>query len=130
MGRMRYELGSFSLQELDDLVESLETLEGKEIPSSKKLFVDVTPGPTTMKDQIARLVRAELNKRAIRAGDVESVEEANDFDIEDDGEPLSGYEIVDMVPEEPVGSSSDSDPTPEVISDSGGPPEKVTEESE
>lgn len=76
-----------------------------------KEVVDQTPvsvpsgwsRPEPLADTIRRMVRAEVS-RAAAAEDMETFEEADDFDCEDDDDPLSQYEIPEGR-QEPVGGA-------------------------
>lgn len=48
--------------------------------------------PLTMQEQIQRFVREELSRRAAEAGE-ESFEDADDFEVGDDYDPRSPYEL-------------------------------------
>lgn len=47
----------------------------------------------SMFEHIRNLVRTELSRRAAETGELESFEEADDFDIGDDYDPTSPYEV-------------------------------------
>lgn len=98
----------YTKEELEALVVAVIDEEGREWGNPIPVSVDVTPRPLTIKEQIKRLLRVELAARA-EAQDAESFEEANDFEVEEeDGEPLSGYEVVDMVEEVPRPGGGDA----------------------
>lgn len=69
---------------------------GQEINNPKPAFLEVTPNPPTMQEQIQRILKFELAKQADAQG-METWEEANDFDVIDefDGIPESEYELMD-----------------------------------
>lgn len=83
--------------------------------------------PPTMEEMIQRQVRVELS-RAMDAQGFETFEEADDFEIDEDPDPLSGYEIVEMVrepgdgpdasPPGPPGPAPTGSPAPETPADS------------
>jgi len=80
------------------LLESIKACEilpdGREKNDPRVLFVDVTPRPLSVKEQIQRLLRVELSAQA-RAQGFETFEEADDFDVEEeDPEPKSPYEVM------------------------------------
>jgi hypothetical protein len=88
---------------------ALSTLALKKIPPSSEIF-DPRPmsvamrqsAPPTLKDEMRRFFRQEMATYALSQGK-ETEEEANDFELpEDDQDPLSGYEVIDMVNEAPV----------------------------
>lgn len=66
--------------------------------------------PPTLREQIQRYIHQEVSQAAYEQG-FETFEEANDLDVDYDGEELdfeSQYEVRDM-DEEPVQSSSEAD---------------------
>ena len=57
--------------------------------------------PETMDDRIKRIIREQISPMAQEMGE-ESLEESNDYDVEDDfesGVPKTMYEETEMVPE-------------------------------
>lgn len=89
-------------QTLKDLTSSMIDENFHEVPCPKPEEIVVSKRPPSLKEQIQRLVKTELSEQ-MRLQDMETFEEANDFDIEDeDALPMSEYVIHDMVPEEPV----------------------------
>lgn len=89
---------------LKELTTSLIGLEdGREYPNPKKLVLTGISRPPTLKEQIQRVLRTELSRQADEQG-FETFEESQDFDIEEESEPLSGYELNEMVEEVPVES--------------------------
>lgn len=78
--------------------------------------------PPTLQEQIQRVLRQELSRQADAQGH-ETFDEADDFDVEDDDQinPISQYEIHEMIPEEPIppnplpvtSQEKDLDPSPE-----------------
>lgn len=98
---------------------------GYEIPDSEP--VALRPGikrPLTIQEQIKQMIRHEASMAAQENGH-ETFEEANDFDVDDEIDPISGYEVTYMVDEMPVaeeaplpvspteGSMPEDNPTPE-----------------
>lgn len=66
----------------------------------------------SMFEHIRNLVRTELSRRAADSGDLESFEEADDFDVGDDYDPTSPYEQqFDPLPETGVRGGAPSKPT-------------------
>lgn len=57
-------------------------------------------GPSQMRDEIRMMVREAMSDFAHDQG-FETFEEADDFDIDDEPDLVSPYEIVEMVPEYP-----------------------------
>lgn len=96
----------------DDLIDSLKTLVtcehdeyGREIPNPVPLFQDVDIEiPLTLQERIQRCLRQEFSRQAYDQG-FESIDEANDFDIDEDFDsslPVSPYEMKeDFMPEIP-----------------------------
>lgn len=69
---------------------------GEELPDPTP--VEVPAGmrvPESLEAMIARMVRGKVSELAAREG-METFEEANDFEIEDDDEPLTAHERQDM----------------------------------
>lgn len=96
--------------------------DGKEYPNPNPLFVDVGPKRLSLQDQIKRILHSELSREAYDQG-FETFEESQDFDVPDeDPEPLSGFEVEEMVPEtveqelptEPLPAPEEPTETPEV----------------
>lgn len=101
---------------------------GREIPDPRPVEVGIRMGRSeSLTDQIKRLVREQLSQVAAREG-LETLEEADDFDVEDeDGEFLTAYEVVELPlvqgdgdatfdpkapPEPPTPSASPAPPAP------------------
>lgn len=57
----------------------------------------------SIQDQIRRVVEEELSKRAGDLG-METIDEANDFVVEDEPELTSPYELKEMTDEQPLGN--------------------------
>lgn len=88
--------------------------QGREIPDPRPVAVPFDFGrPLSLHDQIKRFIRSELSQRAA-AYERETFEEADDFDVDEDGDPVSQYEIPEALPEWPGGVKDvDADPPPE-----------------
>lgn len=86
--------------------------DGKEYPDPTPIEVPIGYNrPETLQETMRRFIRDELSTQYTRSGH-ESFDEAYDFDIEDDDpDPLSQYEIMDMVDEYPPDDSPDSTDT-------------------
>lgn len=94
------QLELFEKEELDKLEQSILLLDGREIPSSKKLFQDVHEGSrNSLKEQVERILRNYHVKQQLANQGFESFEESDDFDVDDDEEPISPYEIHEMIEE-------------------------------
>lgn len=113
--------------ELTDLTHAILTEDGKERNNPKPLVIhsDLTR-PLSLQDQIKRLLKTELSMQAHELG-METLEEANDFDVEDDfdTEPPSDYE--QMVDEEPY---LPSQPAPDEAHQTQSPEAEATQEPE
>lgn len=69
---------------------------GEELPDPTPVSLPVgARRPETLEGMIARLVRGRVSELAARDG-LETFEEANDFEIESDDEPLTVYEEQNM----------------------------------
>lgn len=87
--------------------------------------------PPSLRDEMRRFIREEFARSAVDAEDAETFEEADDFDIDEDPDPFSQYEVMDMVEEEPIdtpetpsedaGATNEDNPTP-----SDPPPKDVS----
>lgn len=74
--------------------------------------------PETVEQKIKRIIATEISQKAAMKGE-ETIEEANDFDVEDtfDGDSMmSPYEVQEMTNEVPAGSpvvqETEPDPSP------------------
>lgn len=105
------------VEELKKLASAMLGPGGREYVNPLPMHIDVTPRPPTLQEQIQRLLRVELAAQAKSQGN-ETFEEFTDFDVDDDPEILSGYEVhemVDEVPHEAPGPESDpKNPTEEL----------------
>lgn len=71
--------------------------------SGRKEYPDPTPvevplgfkRPPTLQEEIQRIIRAQLSEHAQSRG-FETFEEADDFNIDEDPDPLSPYEVTEM----------------------------------
>lgn len=71
--------------------------------SGRHEFPDDTPvevplnfrRPLTLQEEIQRLIRNQMSQNAAAQG-FESFEEANDFDVDDDADPFTQYEVAEM----------------------------------
>lgn len=90
--------------------------QGREIPDQTP--VEIPPHlarVVTRHEQMKAYIRAELSRLAAEEGE-ETFEEADDFDVDEDPDPLSAYEIPDAPVEWPGGvKDEDSDPPPSVV---------------
>lgn len=51
--------------------------------------------PPTLQEEIQRIIRQQMSMQAEEAG-FESFEEADDFEVDEDPDPLSPYEVTEM----------------------------------
>jgi len=89
---------------------------GREIPDTRPVAVPHGwERPLSLTDQIRRMVRGELSRQAAEDGD-ETFEEADDFDVDEDPEPFSAYEVPEAAPEVLGGVRDvDADPPPSPV---------------
>lgn len=77
--------------------------------SGRREYPDPTPvevplgyrRPPTLQEEISRIVRQQMSQQAAAEG-FETFEEADDFEVDDDPDPLSAYEMLEMAPEGPT----------------------------
>jgi hypothetical protein len=92
--------GHFAV-ESDQAEESVSSIP-IEIPEEMKF-------QETMEDKMRKFVYEMVRERYGDDSDqMETLEESMDFDMDGDDEPLSGYEIQEMIPEEPIEAQTDS----------------------
>lgn len=109
------------------------TEDGKEITDPKPMAVRVR-ATETMTDRVRRMVRQELSQAAA-SQEMETFEEANDFDIEDPWDvyhtQTSDYELLEE--EFPIDLGA-PDPSPQVDEkspgDPGNPPDRQPQKEE
>lgn len=89
-------VNKLTLEQRKQLRHAVLTEDGKEIHNPLPVHASVTPRPETMQEKVARLLQLELSRRA-ELSDMETFDEANDFDLVDefDFEPTSPYEMVE-----------------------------------
>lgn len=68
--------------------------QGREIPNPNPIVIYLPGGPVSDFDRVRELIRRELSIEAERAG-MESIEDANDFDVDDDMFPVSPHEYAE-----------------------------------
>lgn len=84
---------------------------GHEIPDNTPLEIPVGFHlPESLETTIARLVRAE-SIRAADKGVAETFEESDDFDLDEENTPISGYQMTDLIEEAPHLSKQTGDET-------------------
>lgn len=84
--------------------------------------------PMTLAEQVRQMVRSEELRRAALQAGMETFEEADDFDVGDDYDPRSPYEMHFDHPLEPSsaaeGASQEGAKAPAAAAPSGGDPRK------
>lgn len=74
---------------------------GRELPDPTPVEVPLAfSRPPTIQEMIKQYIRRELSNQAQDQG-AETFEEADDFDVDEDSDPLSLYEIQEMLPDPP-----------------------------
>lgn len=68
--------------------------QGREIPNPNPIVIHLPSGPVTDFDRVRELIRRELSIEAA-AREEETMEEANDFDVEGDMFPVSPHEYTE-----------------------------------
>lgn len=84
---------------------------GREIPDNTPVHIPphLARG-ISRHEEMKAYIRSELSRLAAEEGE-ETFEEADDFDVDEDPEPFSQYEIQDAAPEWPGGiKDADADP--------------------
>ena len=67
---------------------------GHEIPDPRPLAIPTDLGrPETLAEQVQRLVRSASREIASQTDDIETFEESEDFDVDDDFDPATPYEL-------------------------------------
>lgn len=76
-------------------------VDGKEVLDSTPVEVPLHwKRPPSLRDQIKQYVRSELSSQASEEG-FDSFEEADDFEVDEDPDPLSAYELKEAQEEVP-----------------------------
>lgn len=88
-------------EQLKDLMTSKIDENHHEVPCPQPEELVVSKRPPSLKEQIQRLIRQEVSEQA-NDQEMETWDEANDFEVDEDHDPLSGFEIHDMLEEEPL----------------------------
>lgn len=98
-------------QELKALATSYIDDNHHEVPCPQPEELIVSKRPPSLQEQIQRLIKVQLSQQMGQQG-AETWEEANDFDVDDELDPISGFEIHDMIEEEPI-PEPETEPAPE-----------------
>lgn len=80
--------------DLNSVFESILTEDGKEHPNPQPLVLNVGPKPLSLQEQVERFMKNYFIKNSIASKGMETMEEADDFNVGDDDEPLSGFEVM------------------------------------
>jgi len=84
---------------------------GQEVPDPRPVAIPAGfQRPEPLADLIRRLVRTQISQQASAEGQ-ETWEEADDFEVDEDDDPLSPYEIPEA-PLEALGGVRQVDPAP------------------
>lgn len=76
---------------------SLQTDDGLELVDPQSKYVEIGPSRLTLADQIQRVLRKEVERYRLHS-EMESPEDADDFDVDDEAPlPLSGFEHEDLI---------------------------------
>lgn len=105
----KYEISQELLVKLKKSDHAFFTEDGRELLNPVPLVLDVTPRPPTLQEQIKRLMRVELSRRAA-AEELETWDEANDFDIDDEANDAPATIYQQMVDESPPDASESEPP--------------------
>lgn len=74
---------------------------GRELPDDTPVEVPLNwKRPPSMQEMIKQHIRVEMSRQAADSG-FESFEESDDFEVDEDPDPLSQYELREMVEERP-----------------------------
>lgn len=99
-GRIRTSMGAY----LDKLLNKLQRPDGSETPDPVPMAPPVgMKRVPTMVDHMRELIRSEMLRKAADEAGLETFEEADDFDVPDELEPISAYEFEEIF--EPVRSA-------------------------
>lgn len=80
--------------------------QGREIPDPTPVAVPAGwARPPSMEELIRRHIRVEMSRQAADQG-LETFEESDDFEVDEEGDPLSPYEIPEAPPEALGGGES------------------------
>lgn len=104
--------------QLDGLVMAILDEEGRERLCPVPVRMEVGTVKETLQDQVRRIIHHEMSRQAELQG-FETLEEANDLDVDEDPEPFSNYEVKEMIDEVPVVDSQTEVPAEPAGSPSG-----------
>ena len=102
---------------------------GKHVPDTTPVEVPLSYRHETQDMKIAAAVTRELSRRAEEIG-MESEDEFNDFEMDEDPDPLTRYEIEDDMPEEYLYDPREEPVNAQPSQSAGVPAEPLREQSE
>lgn len=86
--------GVFKVDHLSGEVRQLQTPYGHEVPDSTPVAIPAGfKRPETMEEIVKRMVRTQISREAAEKGE-ETFEEADDFEVDDDFDPSTPYEVL------------------------------------
>lgn len=97
MWRYKMQIKRETVEKIEALRGSIINDQGKEVNDPTPLFIAGESKPLSLQEQIQRVLRVEVSKQAQDQG-YESIEEAEDFDVEDSfdvKEPITKYEMME-----------------------------------
>lgn len=95
------EFALMNIEDLEKLEEALLLEDGRIVTNPKKRGVCGLNGPKSLKEQVEDILENRIFKRALQDAGYETIDEANDFDIDDEPESIFNppVPIVDLVEE-------------------------------
>ena len=86
---------------------------GKEVPDPTPVALPVGHHhPPTLREDMQRFIREEVSRHYQEAEGAGSFEEEDDFDVDDDDEFVSPYEMSEMIEEEPMPKPQEQEAPP------------------
>lgn len=142
--KIRTQHEHIEVRAMDDVQYNMDIVtpdDTKEVISKESMTLTVEDVGESTEDRFRRIIRQEMSM-AVAQQEVESFEEADDFEVEDDDDLIgrSGYEITDMQEMhefQPYGSndvsseevSDGTEDAPDTGTDDPEPPSEVSEET-
>lgn len=121
-------------EELKGLVASILSTEGREYPDPNPIIIPVETKQLTIEERMMKVFQHHLIRREATARGFETIEEASDFDMDDDINDAMESVFQTMVDEEPMitnqqdikndvvpGEIPDADNDDEAVTDTPGP---------
>lgn len=117
---------------IEELKEALLLENGKIVTGGKKEFIEGDKSPTTLKEQVERIIGSYLFQYDAKNRGYETIEEFEDFDIDDEPKNIldipTGIEVKDLIEESPPDIKKDVVPAEEPAEGTTESPEPVVEE--